>query len=120
MLAAEEWIGAHVRLGGSPAVVHERPWSTVMRVPLAGGSAAWFTSCAPVQSFEPALTATLSRRWLELVVEVIASEPERGWLLMGSHSATHVQAFGERNAVPGEILVRVRPTRVIGQAELAD
>ena len=37
-----------------------------------------------------------------------------------SHSATHVQAFGERNAVPGEILVRVRPTRVIGQAELAD
>ena len=28
--------------------------------------------------------------------------------------------FGERNSVPGEILVRVRTTRVVGQADLAD
>jgi PPOX class probable F420-dependent enzyme len=28
--------------------------------------------------------------------------------------------FGDRNSVPGEILVRVRTTRVVGQADLAD
>jgi len=29
------------------------------------------------------------------------------------------QAFGERNSAPGEIVVRVRPTHVVGQADLA-
>ena len=28
--------------------------------------------------------------------------------------------FGERNSVPGEIVVRVRATRAVGQADLAD
>lgn len=30
------------------------------------------------------------------------------------------EAFGRRNGVPGEILVRVRPTKVIGQASISD
>lgn len=34
---------------------------------------------------------------------------------MGTERA---QEFGERNSVPGEIVVRVRPTHVVGQAEL--
>ena len=34
--------------------------------------------------------------------------------------AERAQEFGERNSVPGEILVRVRPTHVVGQVELAD
>ena len=34
--------------------------------------------------------------------------------------AGRAQEFGERNSVPGEILVRVRPTHVVGQVELAD
>jgi hypothetical protein len=29
------------------------------------------------------------------------------------------QEFGVRNAVPGEMIVRVRPTHTVGQAELA-
>jgi hypothetical protein len=33
--------------------------------------------------------------------------------------AARAKEFGERNAVPGEILVRVRTTQAIGQAELA-
>jgi PPOX class probable F420-dependent enzyme len=36
---------------------------------------------------------------------------------MGAERAAE---FGERNAVPGEILVRVRTTHTVGQAELAD
>jgi PPOX class probable F420-dependent enzyme len=34
--------------------------------------------------------------------------------------AGRAEEFGERNSVPGEILVRVRPTHVVGQVELAD
>jgi PPOX class probable F420-dependent enzyme len=30
------------------------------------------------------------------------------------------EEFGQRNAVPGELLVRVRPTKVIGQSGVAD
>jgi len=29
-------------------------------------------------------------------------------------------AYGERNAVPGELLVRLRPTRITAQADVAD
>lgn len=32
--------------------------------------------------------------------------------------AERAQEFGERNSVPGEIIVRVRPTHTVGQSEL--
>ena len=32
--------------------------------------------------------------------------------------AERAQEFGERNSVPGEIVVRVRPTHTVGQSEL--
>lgn len=59
----------------------EKPWATVLRVPLAGGTA-WFKECAQVQAFEPALTARLSSRWPGRVAEVLAHDTERAWLLM--------------------------------------
>ena len=34
--------------------------------------------------------------------------------------ADRAEAFGRRNAVPGELLVRLAPTRVIAQAGIAD
>jgi PPOX class probable F420-dependent enzyme len=34
--------------------------------------------------------------------------------------AEHADEFGRRNAAPSEMLVRVRPTRVVAQVELAD
>ena len=33
--------------------------------------------------------------------------------------AAQAAAFGARNGVPGEILVRVQPTRIIGQGAIA-
>lgn len=57
---AEDWIRAHVDLVGAIEAAHERPWATVLRVPLADG-VAWFKACAPVQAFEPRLTAELTR-----------------------------------------------------------
>jgi len=53
---AEDWICAHVEPVGTIETEHERPWATVLRVPLADG-VAWFKACGPVQAFEPGLTA---------------------------------------------------------------
>jgi hypothetical protein len=79
--AAEDWICAQVRPVGPIETAHERPWSTVLRVPLAHG-AAWFKACAPVQAFEPRLTAVLFARWPDRAPEVLGHDAERAWLLL--------------------------------------
>ncbi|HYZ76160.1 MAG TPA: hypothetical protein VE596_02190 [Gaiellaceae bacterium] len=79
--AAEEWICAHVEPAGAVEIAHERPWATVLRVPLADG-VAWFKACAPVQAFEPRLTAELCARWPDRVATVLAHDEERAWLLL--------------------------------------
>ena len=61
--------------------MHERPWSTVYRVPVANGTA-WFKACNEVQAFEPRLSADLFSRWPELVGEVLAYDEHRAWLLL--------------------------------------
>ncbi|HEY1456507.1 MAG TPA: hypothetical protein VGG31_08405, partial [Candidatus Dormibacteraeota bacterium] len=78
---AEEWIRAHVEPVAAIETAHERPWATVLRVPLAGGFA-WFKACSPAQAFEPRLSAELFARWPHTVAEVIGHEEERGWLLL--------------------------------------
>ena len=47
------------------------------------------------------------RRWATII----------GGRYMGSARA---EEYGQRNGVPGELLVRVRPTRVIGHVDIAD
>lgn len=78
---AEAWICRHVDPVGEITLGRERPWSTVLRVPVDGG-AAWFKACAPVQAFEPRLSTELSARWSGRVGEVLAHDEERGWLLL--------------------------------------
>jgi hypothetical protein len=79
--AADAWIRAHVDPVGEVETAHERPWATVLRVPVARG-AVWFKACAPVQAFEPRLTAQLSTRWPDRVAEVLAHDEKRRWLLL--------------------------------------
>ena len=79
--AADAWISAHVAPAGPIELTHERPWSTVLRVPLADG-AAWFKACSSVQAFEPRLTAALHGRWPGLMPEVLGFDALRGWLLL--------------------------------------
>jgi hypothetical protein len=79
--AVEDWIRAHAEPTAAIEVVHERPWATVLRVPLADGRA-WFKACAPVQAFEPRLTADLFGRWPDRVAEVLGYDEERAWLLL--------------------------------------
>jgi hypothetical protein len=75
----------------------------VLRVPLAGG-AAWFKACAPVQSFEPRLTADLYGRWPALVPEVLAYDQRRAWLLLAD-AGSPIREFGN----PPEAWLRVLP-----------
>jgi hypothetical protein len=78
---AEAWIRAQVDPVGPIETAHQRPWATVLRVPLADG-VAWFKACSPVQAFEPRLTAALFARWPDRVAEVLAHDEERAWLLL--------------------------------------
>jgi hypothetical protein len=79
--AVEDWIRAHVEPVGAIETAHDRPWATVLRVPLADG-VVWFKACAPVQAFEPRLTACLFARWPDRVAEVLGHDEERAWLLL--------------------------------------
>jgi hypothetical protein len=90
--AVEDWIRAHVEPVGPVVVEHERPWSTVLRVPVAGGSV-WFKACSDVQAFEPRLTAELSARWSDRVAEVLAHDEERAWVLLAD-AGTPIGVYG--------------------------
>lgn len=92
--AVAKWIREYVEPAGDLDVVHERPWATVIRVPVANG-AVWFKACAPVQAFEPRLTAELSARWPDRVPDVLAVDAERAWLLLAD-AGTPVGAAGNR------------------------
>lgn len=78
---AEAWIAAHVEATGPLELAHERSWSTVVRVPVEGGSV-WFKACAPVQAFESRLAAELAARWPDRLPHVLAHDEQRAWLLL--------------------------------------
>jgi hypothetical protein len=89
---AEDWIRSHVEPVGAIETEHERPWATVLRVPLAEG-VVWFKACAPVQAFEPRLTAELFARWPDRVAEVLGHDEKRAWLLLAD-AGTPIGVFG--------------------------
>lgn len=89
----ETWTRAHVEPVGTMELVDERPWGTVLRVPIAGG-VAWFKACRRVQAFEPRLTAALARRWSDRLPEVLGCDEERAWLLLAD--AGQPLGFGGR------------------------
>lgn len=90
--AAQEWIRAHVDVLGRIERVHERPWATVMRVPVASGFV-WFKACSPVQAFEPRLTSHLFMRWPDRVAEVLACNEDLAWLLLAD-AGKPIREFG--------------------------
>jgi phosphotransferase family enzyme len=103
LAAAEDWIRASIEPAGEIQVEHERSWATVLRVPLEDG-VAWFKACAPVQAFEPRLSAELHARWPDRVAEVIAHDEERAWLLLAD-AGISLHRVGN----PPEAWVRVLP-----------
>ena len=101
--AAEAWIRASVDPVGPVETAHQEPWATVLRVPLADG-VAWFKACAPVQAFEPRLSAVLYERWPDRVAEVLAWDRRRAWLLLAD-AGTPLGAVGN----PPEAWLEVLP-----------
>jgi hypothetical protein len=89
----ETWLRGHVEPVGRAELVFERPWAAIRRVPAAGG-AVWLKECAPVQAFEPRLTAALAERWPDRLPRVIAHDDERRWLLLAD--------AGERLGIGGD------------------
>jgi hypothetical protein len=101
--AAEDWIREHLGRVGPIETFRERPWATVLRVPLAQGSA-WFKACAPVEAFEPHLTAQLFARWPDRVPEVLGHDVKQAWLLLAD-AGTPVGELGN----PPEAWLRALP-----------
>ena len=60
---------------------HLRPWSSTIRFQTASG-ALWFKVNGPGTLFEPALLVVLAQRAPDLVPDVLAVDPARGWTLM--------------------------------------
>jgi hypothetical protein len=79
--AAIEWIRVHVNPVDRIEIASDRPWAQVTRV-LTSHGVVWFKACAPVQGFEPRLSAVLFARWPDRVAEVLAHDERRGWLLL--------------------------------------
>ncbi|GAA2773662.1 phosphotransferase [Streptomyces rameus] len=83
--AALDWVagglaGHGLRADGA-LEVRLRPWSVLVRVPVAGGPAVWFKASPPAGAFEGPLTAALARWVPEHVLHPLAVDAARGWAL---------------------------------------
>ncbi|HEY3311191.1 MAG TPA: phosphotransferase [Anaerolineales bacterium] len=84
--AARSWIRAQMlNIDGGTAVeieqIHVRPWSTVLRV-TNNRHIFYFKASADLFGHETALTAYLAQNFPQITPDVVASDPERHWLLM--------------------------------------
>lgn len=70
-----------LRAGGT-WTVRLRPWSVLLRVPVAGADVVWFKASPPAGAFEGPLTAALARWVPEHVLEPLAFDAGRGWVLL--------------------------------------
>jgi aminoglycoside/choline kinase family phosphotransferase len=89
-------------------VVHDRPWSRVLRVPTAGEDL-YLKQCAPVQAFEVPLTVALAARWPDRVPEVVAADAERAWLLL--------RDGGTRLRESGDVATFLRALELYGELQ---
>jgi hypothetical protein len=66
---------------------HIRPWSTVLRVPTSAGDL-YFKANVPMLAHEPALTEALARWRPDCMLQLVATDLDRGWLLMRDAGVT--------------------------------
>lgn len=76
-----------IELTGAIEQPHIRPWSTVLRVPTNQGDL-YFKATAPVLAHEPALTQALAVWRPDCMLQLLATDLDRGWLLMRDAGAT--------------------------------
>lgn len=75
------------RMVGPLHCVRDHPWAIVLRVPCTGGPL-YFKAAGPEAWHEVAILETLGPRWADRLPAVLASEPQRGWLLLEDHGCT--------------------------------
>jgi hypothetical protein len=75
------WALGHVRATGAAETVKQVAWSTVVRIPVAGG-AVYAKACRGQTGYEPALVAALARHVPDRVAVPIAVAPDEGRLLL--------------------------------------
>ncbi|MFB0617642.1 phosphotransferase [Streptomyces sp. AGS-58] len=78
---AEELTAHGLRAAGG-LEVRLRPWSVLIRVPVAGRRAVWFKASPPAGAFEGPLTAALAGWVPEHVLRPLAVDAARGWSLL--------------------------------------
>ena len=86
MKQAHEWSHAQaarhsIVITGDIQQPHLYPWSTVLIVPIAEGRL-FFKATAPETLYEAALTEKLAGWIPDCMPELVAVDPERGWMLM--------------------------------------
>jgi hypothetical protein len=82
---AEAWIDralsdARLRQSGPIERPHAFWWSTAWRIPT-DDDTLWFKATQPEGAFEARLTPLLAASWPDRTVEVVATDPVRGWAL---------------------------------------
>ena len=96
-MTEREWIKRSlkqqgIKITGEIVEIHARPWSTVLRVPTSSGDL-YFKAVGSAFAFEPALTEALYRLRPDCILEVLAIDAERGWMLMADGGQTLRMAF---------------------------
>jgi hypothetical protein len=96
---------------------HVRPWATVLKVtttarPAAGPATVWMKACAPGTAFEVGLYEVLAAVVPDRVLTPIATDVDRGWLLLPDGGAP----LGER--VSGEARAEGLGAALVRYAEL--
>ncbi|MFH8342421.1 phosphotransferase [Streptomyces sp. AM6-12] len=78
----QERLAGHGLRGDGGLRVRLRPWSVLVRVPVAGREAVWFKANPPSAAFEGPLTAALARWVPGHVLEPLAVDAGRAWSLL--------------------------------------
>ncbi|MFF9765539.1 aminoglycoside phosphotransferase family protein [Streptomyces sp. NPDC014636] len=104
--AALDWVadtvaGQGLRVDGA-LEVRLRPWSVLVRVPVAGRSAVWFKANPPASAFEGPLTAALARWVPEHVLRPLAVDAARGWALFPDGGDLFRAVLGREQVQPRE------------------
>jgi Phosphotransferase enzyme family len=70
-----------IAVTGEIEQVRVRPWATALRLPTESGDV-WFKASIPVLAQEAAVIQVLARHRADSTPEILAADPERGWMLL--------------------------------------
>jgi Phosphotransferase enzyme family len=102
---AIEQLGKHgYAVIGEPEQTHARAWSTVLRLTTADG-VFWFKANAVGTAHEASLVEALGRWAPGYVLEPLATDVRRGWLLLPDGGATLRAAQGGETGVDGWVAI---------------